>query len=499
MTKLNANAALINRIVFMACNLVSRTYFVRILGNRYLGIGGMLGNVFSVLSLFELGFGEAASQALYKPIAAGDVPKIRAIIAYFSKTYKYIALITLALSCAFMPFLPVVFPDIVNIQNYKAVYLLFVFHQMQNFLFAPKRALVICDQRMYAVMTEKSLSAVVMTACQIAALNATGNYLSYIFIRILFHTADGFIIEKYANTKYPYIREVNAEVPEKIKKSIKEKTASLAVHRIGAVINSSTDSILISARMGLENMGVFSNYSLIINTLGSFVALAVGSASASVGNLGAVENGERNEKVLQRLCFLNFLLLTNCASLLLCLINPVITLWIGNNMVFGMKETAVIIACFFISNIRDPVQIFISNLGVFSSTKYVYLARGILNLVFSLVFIKYFGVVGVFAGTLASSLITVVPLEPIMLFKYGIYRKSGAFLVKYFSYIISGFAICALSYAFTANMADNTAWRVIIKGLAVLAVTNFSLAAVYGRQKEFAFALGMLKKVKPLR
>ncbi|MCR5353514.1 MAG: hypothetical protein K6D98_04345, partial [Clostridiales bacterium] len=148
MTKLNANVSLINRTVFMACNLVSRTYFVRLLGNRYLGIGGMLGNVFSVLSLFELGFGEAASQTLYKPLSEHNEPEIKAVISYFSGVYKYIAAVTFALSMAFMPFLARVFPDISNIEDYKAIYLLFVFHQTQNFFFAPKRALVICDQRM---------------------------------------------------------------------------------------------------------------------------------------------------------------------------------------------------------------------------------------------------------------------------------------------------------------------------------------------------------------
>ncbi|MBP5245466.1 MAG: oligosaccharide flippase family protein, partial [Clostridia bacterium] len=489
----------INRTVFMACNLVSRTYFVRLLGNRYLGIDGMLGNVFSVLSLFELGFGEAASQTLYKPLSEHNEPEIKAVISYFSNTYKYIAAVTFALSMAFMPFLARVFPDISNIENYKAIYLLFVFHQTQNFFFAPKRALVICDQRMYAVMTERSISAVFMTFFQIIALKMTGNYLFYVFIRMFFHTADGLIIQKYANIRYPYIKSLKTEIPEKIKTVIKKKTASLAVHRIGGVINASTDSILISARMGLENMGVFSNYSLIINTLGSFVALAVGSASASVGNLGASESMEKNEKVLNKLCFFNFLLLTNCSSLLICLINPVISLWIGNNMTFGMNETAVIIACFFVSYIRDPVQIFISNLGVFSSTKYVYLVRGILNLALSLIFINYYGVVGVFAGTLASTLLTVLPLEPVMLFRYGLKRKPGGFLMKYFSYVLSGPVISALSYALTYNMADNTAYKVAIKGITSLAVTNAAIFLLYHKNEEFRFALDILRKKKPLR
>ena len=95
----------------------------------------MFGNVFSVLSLCELGFGEAVSQSLYKPIARKEFALIKSIIQYYSKIYRVISALTFTLSVAFMPFLPYVFPDIRKIEGYRAIYLLFVVHRDAFVLF----------------------------------------------------------------------------------------------------------------------------------------------------------------------------------------------------------------------------------------------------------------------------------------------------------------------------------------------------------------------------
>ena len=497
MTKLNTTFSLINRIITIICNFVCRSFFIKVLGGEYLGAGGMFGNVFSVLSLFELGFGEAASQAMYKPLAKGDMLQVKNIVKYYAKVYRYISLITLALSFAVMPYLAFFFPDIIKISNYKEVYLLFVIHQMLSFYFAPKRALVMCDQRMYIVMLIRTISCVCVTISQIICLLYTGSYLGFIFLRILFLALDGITIEIYADKKYD-LKDLHTikEAHESIKKLIKGNTLSLAVHRIGGVINNSTDSILLSSYLGLSQMGIYSNYSLIINSLGSFVCLAINAASASVGNLGASESTDKSVSILKKMCFANFFLLTNCASLLICLINPLILLWLGKDMCFSLPESIIIIACFYMSYIRDPVQIFLNAYGVFKSTKYLYLFRGLANLAISFMLVRRFGVVGVFAGTLISTVACVFFTEPYMLYKNGFGIKYRGFLKKYVGYVISSVVICTLSYILTANIPGYTILSLMLKGACVTVITNILLFALYGKTKELHELLVTFKITK---
>lgn len=486
MTKLNAKASAVNRVITLVCNFISRTVFIKTLSAEYLGVGGMFGNVFAVISLCELGFGEAVSQAMYEPLSKGDDSKIKGIMRYFSTVYRYVALISTTASLAVMPFLPKIFPDVVKIENYRGVYGLFIINQLLSYRFAPGRSLVISDQRMYVVMNTRSVTSVLVTVSQIAWLTYTENYLGYLFLRIMFQLVDGIAVELYADKKYGLSGSLKRySVEASFKRKIKSNTASLMLHRIGGVINNSTDSILLSSVLGLSHMGVFSNYSLIINSIGSFIALAISSASASVGNLGVEDNSAKSERILNTLTFANFYLMTNCSSVLLCVINPVIELWIGKDMCFSAVETAVIIACFYMSYIRDPVQIFLRNYGVFKSTRFIPLIRGLLNLVLSYIFVNKYGVAGVFAGTLISTLAVPFLAEPYMLFKHGFGTECKAFVKKYIGYVLYSFMICAVSFWVSSFISSEGIVEIILKGLVSLSFTNAVLIAVFGRNKEF--------------
>ncbi len=498
MTKRNAAASIINRIVTLLCNFLCRTVFIKHLATEYLGVGGMFGNVFSLISLCELGFGEAVSQSMFKPLAEENMGKIRGLVRYYTVVYRYISLITLTVSLVVMPFLPHFFPDIIKIAGYRTVYLLFIISQMISYRFSPKRSLVMCDQRMYVIMNTRTITSVLVSIFQIIWLLYTSNYLGYLFFRILFQAIDGIAVEIYANKKYGIAGSLkNDRLYRDEKMKIKKNTSALIVHRIGGVINNSTDSILLSSCLGLSHMGKFSNYSLIINSIGSFIALAVSSASASVGNLGAGEDSVKSEKVLNNLTFANFYMLTNCTAVLLCVINPITELWLGKNMCFRTAEVCVIIACFYMSYIRDPVQIFLRNYGVFEKTKFVPLARGILNLVLSYIFVTKLGIAGVFAGTLISTIAVPFFLEPYMLFKYGFGSDCKVFVKTYTGYVVSSFLICAVSYIISSFIVSCGIYGVVFKTITALAVSNLLLILIYGK-KAFLQIFALLKRVKKL-
>ncbi len=484
-TRVNAQCSFINRIAAFVCSFASRSVFVSVLSREYLGLGGMFGNIFGVLSLCELGVGEAVSQALYKPLADGNGAETASLVAFLSRIYRIVAIVSFTAAMAFMPFLPTCFSDIVHIPHYRLIYLLFALHQSLSYLFAPRRMLIVCDQRAYVVMNIRTASLFAMTLAQIAALVCFRSYIAYILLRVGFSVMEGAALHRYAGKHYPYLTR-NAQKPKPhLKEKIRHNTGALFVHRIGAVINNSTDSILISSQLGLAQMGVFSNYSLIVGSLGSFIALTVRACSASVGNVGATSSVEKGIGVLKRLLFLNFVLVTNAGALLLALIRPILRLWLGDAMCFGETETVIMLLCFYLSYIRDPIQIYLETYGVFSETKYVYLARGILNLVLSLIFVRKFGMAGVFAGTFLSTLLVAFPAEPYLLFRYGFSSKANGFYLRYAFLVLSGAATAMLSAGAVRFLPDGSVLCLLQKGAACLLCVNLLIFLVWGRSEEF--------------
>ena len=67
-TFFNTVTGILGKLLSLILGFVSRTLFIYIMGQEYLGLNGLFTNILSMLSLAELGFGSAVVFSLYKPI-----------------------------------------------------------------------------------------------------------------------------------------------------------------------------------------------------------------------------------------------------------------------------------------------------------------------------------------------------------------------------------------------------------------------------------------------
>ena len=102
----NMSVGLLNQFLVLILGFVSRTVFIAILGAEYLGVNGLFSNILSVLSMAELGIGSAMTFALYKPLALNDYTKAAALMQYYKKLYRVVALIVAVCGGILVPFLP---------------------------------------------------------------------------------------------------------------------------------------------------------------------------------------------------------------------------------------------------------------------------------------------------------------------------------------------------------------------------------------------------------
>ena len=70
----------LSQIIVLVVNFVVRIFFIKYLGETYLGVNGLFSNILSVLSLAEMGFGTAMTYNLYKPLSNNDEDKILSLM-----------------------------------------------------------------------------------------------------------------------------------------------------------------------------------------------------------------------------------------------------------------------------------------------------------------------------------------------------------------------------------------------------------------------------------
>ena len=81
-------------------------------------------------------------------------------------------------------------------------------------------------------------------------------------------------ISKKAETLFPWVTDSNKSAPlsSDIMKEIKKNVFAMFNHNVGAVVVNGTDNILISKFAGLVEVGLYSNYSLILSGIVAIVA-----------------------------------------------------------------------------------------------------------------------------------------------------------------------------------------------------------------------------------
>ena len=78
----NISTSLLNNLLLNALRFISRTIFIKVLGETYLGINGMLSNVLGILAFADLGIGNAISYSLYKPLAEKNEKKVKSLMKF---------------------------------------------------------------------------------------------------------------------------------------------------------------------------------------------------------------------------------------------------------------------------------------------------------------------------------------------------------------------------------------------------------------------------------
>ena len=81
----NVIMGLLVQVITVLLTFITRTIFIKVLGEDYLGINGLFTSILAVLSMAEMGIGTAIIYSMYKPLKDNDTKKLNALVNYYKK------------------------------------------------------------------------------------------------------------------------------------------------------------------------------------------------------------------------------------------------------------------------------------------------------------------------------------------------------------------------------------------------------------------------------
>ena len=499
----NMITAVSSNVLTIIVGLVAQAVFIKILGSEYLGLNGLFSNVISMLGIVELGMGSAIIYNMYKPIAEENHEKIKSLMQFYKKSYRIITLIISIIGIMIIPFIKYIV-DIESVTvgiNVYLVYILFLLETICSYILSYKRSMLYANQKEYITNIIHMGYTILVNTMQLTFLYFTHDYYLYLIIKVMMRLVENIVISSYVNRRYSYLLDNNVtKLDRKTEKDIFQKIRALFFHKIGTFIVSGTDNIIISKYLGLVTVGLYSNYYMIINAVQTVINHIIQATRASVGNLLVTESKTKQFDIFNKIRFVNFWISCFSSICIFVIMDSFITIWIGYKFVLPTKVLLVLVINFFIVSSRSTYGAFKEAAGIFYEDRFVPIIESILNIVLSIIFVKKFGLMGVFMGTIASGLVLWCYSYP----KYVYNKLFGRKISDYMKETIYYFIIFILIAGFTYSLAilisfDNVYLQFISNVLIALIVPNVIMLLLFSKDENFKYFINMLKGLKKRR
>ena len=429
---LNGASGIVVQMLTTLLTFLVRTVFVKCLDDSYLGVNGLFSNIFTLLSLAELGIGNAIIFRLYKPIAENDHIAIKRLVTFYKKCYTYIAIAVGAIAISLLPFLKYLVKTDTEIEGLHVIYLIYVLDTVFSYVFTHKIALISACQRERVVSLNSLLCNIVTSVLQILSLILFRNFYLYLIIKIACYLAFRYRLKKRVDREYPYVNEEPYEtVSGTTAKEIFNDVKALFAYKVGSALLNGSDNIIISAFIGTNHVGIYSNYYLIISAVKTIMVKLLHGLNASIGNLNAVGDKQTKKNVFFQVNYLSFFLFSFGSACLFALTEDFIKLWIGTKYLFDSRILLVLVICFYVSGCHQIIMTYRDTTGLFRKGWYMPLITAGLNIAFSIIGAKTLGVLGVFIATFVSQLLTRTWFDPFLVCKYKLSINPFVFYWRY--------------------------------------------------------------------
>lgn len=496
-TRRNIFFGFLNKLILLILPFFTKSIINTYLGAEYLGLNSLFASVLAVLSLTELGVSSALVYHMYKPIAEDDKNKICSLLNFYRKSYLVIGVVTTTLGLIIFPFIPYLikgtYPQDVNIY---LIYLIQLFaNSISYFLFGYKQSLLVAYQRDDINSIINLLAQGGMQIAQLLILVITRNYYFFVICIPIFTIINNLWIGFYTKKMFPDIK-CHGRLDSTVLASIKKLVAGSFIQKACAITRNSLDSVCISAFVSLAVTGIYNNYYTIFNGVTVVLGIFITSLTGGIGNHVVIKTREENFDELRILDFLYLLISGWCTCFLLCLSQPFMKLWMGDEMLMPLSSVVYMCIYFYALKMGDVRSIYYSTTGMWWEMRYRSIVETIANLVLNLLLGYYYGINGIILATVISLLIFNFFWGSSIVFNnyFGLNKLKKNFLY-HLKYLFITISVCAITWIITTWIHSKSVLiELILKFVICLLIPGILYFAMYCKSNLAKQAWKLIKK-----
>ena len=464
-----------------------RTAMIYFMGVEYLGLNSLFTSVLQVLNLAELGVGSAMVYSMYRPIAEGDKKTICALMALYRKYYHVIGAIIAVVGIACVPLVPRLIKN--SLPNGVNIYVLYLLNLagtvLSYWLFAYKNSLFQAHQRNDVSSKITLCTTTIQYGLQLLVIIVLRDYYIYVMVALFTQTLSNIITAHAADQRYPDYTP-HGKLDKSENRKINQRIRDLFTSKVGGMIVSSADSIVISAFLGLRVLAVYQNYYYILSSLAGVLLIVFNSCMAGIGNSLIVESKEKNYNDFKKITFLICWISGFCSACLLCLYQPFMKLWVGQSLMLEFPIVVCFCIYFYTLELSQIMLTYKDAGGIWHEDRFRPLATAMTNLISNLIMVQFWGIYGIILSTVLSTILVGMPWLQHNLFTLLFPRKNlFDYLKKCGMYTICSVIVCIITYIVCNYIVLGDFMTMLVRGVICCILPNLLFFCMYRKQKEF--------------
>ena len=488
---------LILKIYQIAAPFLTRTLMIKYMSIEYTGLSGLFTSVLQMLNLAELGVGSAMVYSMYKPIAENDTKKICILMNTYKKYYRIIGLMIAAVGLVLTPFIPYFIKD--NPVPELNIYILYLISLaatvMSYWMFAYKNSILQAHQRNDIISKTNIVSSTVLYLIQIFSITVFKDYYLFITATLISQVISNIIVAIASKKLYPQYRP-KGTLSAKDRKEINTRIKDLFTAKLGGTIVNSADTIVISAFLGLTTLTIYQNYFYIITALNGIMSIIYNACTAGIGNSIITESKEKNYKDLQKFTFIIMWIVGLSSVCLICLYQPFIKLWVGENLMLGMPAVVCFALYFYIYHFNQLMCAYKDAAGIWHEDRFRPLVTALVNLILNLISVQFIGIYGVILSTVLTYLFIGSPWLIKNLFTTVFEKKNlSSYLKTIFIYTFATAILTSISYLITKNISGSATFQLICNSIICAVIVNIGYLIIYRKLDSYKQSKQLILKI----
>lgn len=492
----NMSFGVLYRLLQTVVPFFMRTVLIYCLGIEYVGLNSLFTSVLQILNFAELGISSAMNFAMYKPIAENDRKKINGLLRLYKTYYFYIGLVILVVGVILVPFLPYLvnkdLPSDVNLYVLYAVYL--APNVLSYWMYSYRCSLLEAHQRNDIISKIGLVLDCIRFFLQFVVLLVFKNYYAYIGLQLGFQIIYQFVVYYYVKKIYPNY-EPEGELSEEDKDVIKQRVKDIVTAKLGSVIMNSSDTVVISAFLGLSILAIYQNYFYLISAVISFIGMGMSGAMASIGNSIVMESEEKIFHDFKNMTFILSWVVCVCTCCFLCLFQPFMKIWMGENLMLEFSVVILLCVYFYLHEYNQLFNVYKDAAGLWHEDKLRPLITSLTNLGLNLIMVQYIGLYGVILSTVLSMLVVGMPWLLHNVFTCLFKTNMKSFLTRLFAYTAITIGCCAVTYLLCGYVNIHPIVDLAVKCLIAMIVPCGVYFLLFFKTEEFARTMQIVKKL----